>query len=208
MQSAPQRAERRKSRDAEFPGHACFTSAERAAAQARAICRNPNASIVTPLQRGSRARPSTVTPLQRARAAEATKEGRVFLLPRTPEELDARNRMLAAFQADGAGDDQSQNARAVHSALTLLDYATAEHRRTKTRIGRAGRNPLGVPRNCTRLRSGDVKPQYIPDLAFQVHLARASGLQIDEASIIISIRITSAARNWMFLASSRVRTRR
>jgi hypothetical protein len=32
--------------------------------------------------------------------------------------------------------------------------------------------------------SGEVKPQHIPDLAFQLHVARGSGLQIDEAGII------------------------
>ena len=32
--------------------------------------------------------------------------------------------------------------------------------------------------------SGDVKPQHIPDLAFQVHVTRGSGLPIDEVGII------------------------
>ena len=60
-------------------------------------------------------------PFVEANQALAIKEDGDLLLPRTPEELDARNRMLAAF-TPGQSGDSSGKARAAHSALTLPDY--------------------------------------------------------------------------------------
>jgi 2-polyprenyl-6-methoxyphenol hydroxylase-like FAD-dependent oxidoreductase len=62
-------------------------------------------------------------PFVEANQALAIKEDGNFLLSRTQEELDARNRMLAAFQPGQSGDDLNGKARAVHSALTLPDYS-------------------------------------------------------------------------------------
>ena len=63
-----------------------------------------------------------VRPFVEANQALAIKEKGDFFLPRTQEELDARNRMLASFEPGRSGDDLSRNARAVHSALALPDY--------------------------------------------------------------------------------------
>lgn len=63
-----------------------------------------------------------VRPFVEANQALAIKKAADFFLPRTQEELDARNRMLASFEPGRSGDDLSRNARVVHSALTLLDY--------------------------------------------------------------------------------------
>jgi len=49
--------------------------------------------------------------------------GGSFLLPRTPEELAARNRALVALESSGEGDLHSEQSRRVHSALRLPDYA-------------------------------------------------------------------------------------
>jgi hypothetical protein len=57
-----------------------------------------------------------------ASQALAINERGSFLLPRTQEELDARNRMLASFEPARSGDDLSLNAGTVHSAMTLPDY--------------------------------------------------------------------------------------
>lgn len=61
-------------------------------------------------------------PFVEANQALAIKQSGNFLLPRTQEELDARNRMLATFEPGAADNNQSQNARAVRGALTLPDY--------------------------------------------------------------------------------------
>ena len=62
-------------------------------------------------------------PFVEANQALAIKKGDDYFLPRTQEQLDARNRMLASFKPGGSGEDLSQSARAVHSALTLPEYA-------------------------------------------------------------------------------------
>lgn len=61
-------------------------------------------------------------PFVAANQALAIKESGNFLLPRTQEELAARNRMLAAFKSGQSGADSSAKTRAVHNALTLPDY--------------------------------------------------------------------------------------
>jgi 2-polyprenyl-6-methoxyphenol hydroxylase-like FAD-dependent oxidoreductase len=71
----------------------------------------------------------TLRPFVEANQALAIKEDGNFLLPRTQEELDARNRMLAAFEPRRSGADLSGKARAVHSALTLPDYGGELERR-------------------------------------------------------------------------------
>lgn len=65
----------------------------------------------------------TVRPFVEANQALAIKaNGDDLLLPRTSEELIARNRKLAAFKPGRSADDLSGRARAAHSALTLPDY--------------------------------------------------------------------------------------
>jgi 2-polyprenyl-6-methoxyphenol hydroxylase-like FAD-dependent oxidoreductase len=69
-------------------------------------------------------------PFVEANQALAIKaDGEDLLLPRTPEELDARNRKLAAIKPGRSADELSGKARAVHSALTLPDYDQALQRR-------------------------------------------------------------------------------
>jgi len=64
-------------------------------------------------------------PFVEANQALAIKEeGEDSFLPRTQDELDARNRMLAALRDSGRPPaDQGAKARAVHNGLTLPDYA-------------------------------------------------------------------------------------
>ncbi len=64
-----------------------------------------------------------VRPFVEANQALAIKKDGNYFLPRTQEELDARDRMLAAFKPGGSGEDLSRSARAVHSALTLPEYS-------------------------------------------------------------------------------------
>ena len=65
---------------------------------------------------------STITRRQ-ATAGLVTIGASSFLLPRTPEELAARNRALVALESSGEGDLHSEQSRRVHSALRLPDYA-------------------------------------------------------------------------------------
>jgi 2-polyprenyl-6-methoxyphenol hydroxylase-like FAD-dependent oxidoreductase len=52
--------------------------------------------------------------------------GRGFLLPRTPEELDARNQALVAAQSSGQKTElRRDTSRLVHSSLCLPDYGHA-----------------------------------------------------------------------------------
>ena len=67
-------------------------------------------------------------PFVEANQALAIKESGNFLLPRNQQELDARNRMLAAFEPGRSGDEPSRHARAVHRALTLPDYSRVPER--------------------------------------------------------------------------------
>jgi 2-polyprenyl-6-methoxyphenol hydroxylase-like FAD-dependent oxidoreductase len=48
--------------------------------------------------------------------------GRSVLLPRTPEELDARNRALAAMQSSGEAELNGEQSRRVHSSLRLPPF--------------------------------------------------------------------------------------
>lgn len=62
-------------------------------------------------------------PFVEANQALAIKDDVDVLVPRTREELEARNRMLAAVAAGQVGgSDLSADARSVHNALTLPDY--------------------------------------------------------------------------------------
>ena len=63
-----------------------------------------------------------VRPFVEANQALATREGGSFFLPRTQEQVDARNRMLAAFQDGDAAQALNSHSREVHSALRLPDY--------------------------------------------------------------------------------------
>jgi 2-polyprenyl-6-methoxyphenol hydroxylase-like FAD-dependent oxidoreductase len=64
-----------------------------------------------------------VRPFVEANQTLAIKEDCNFLLPRTQEELEARNQMLASLEAGRSGDGLSKKARAVHSSLTLPGYS-------------------------------------------------------------------------------------
>jgi 2-polyprenyl-6-methoxyphenol hydroxylase-like FAD-dependent oxidoreductase len=61
-------------------------------------------------------------PFNEANQALAARGGGL-LLPRTPEELDARNRVLVALQSSGAAGSHGEQSRRVHSSLRLPDYA-------------------------------------------------------------------------------------
>ncbi|HET6608913.1 MAG TPA: hypothetical protein VFG62_19720 [Rhodopila sp.] len=81
-------------------------------------------------------------PFVEANQALAIKTGNNFLLPRTQEELDARNRMLAEFEPGQTGDDMSQNARVVHNALTLPDYSRNLEQGAPYRFSHHGDRPV------------------------------------------------------------------
>jgi 2-polyprenyl-6-methoxyphenol hydroxylase-like FAD-dependent oxidoreductase len=83
-----------------------------------------------------------VRPFVEANQALAIKEDGSFFLPRTQEDLDARNRMLASFDPGRSGDDLSRNARAVHSALTLPDYGRELKRSGPHRSSYPGHRPV------------------------------------------------------------------
>lgn len=63
-----------------------------------------------------------VRPFAEANQALAIKEDGDLILPRTPQELEARNRLLAELAAGKPIEEVSGKARAAHSALTLPDY--------------------------------------------------------------------------------------
>jgi 2-polyprenyl-6-methoxyphenol hydroxylase-like FAD-dependent oxidoreductase len=78
----------------------------------------------------------TLRPFVEANQALAIKaDGEDLLLPRTPEELVARNRKLAAFKPSRSSNDVSPEARAAHSALTPPDYDRMLVRRGAHRFG-------------------------------------------------------------------------
>jgi 2-polyprenyl-6-methoxyphenol hydroxylase-like FAD-dependent oxidoreductase len=65
----------------------------------------------------------TLRPFVEANQALAIKaDGEDLLLPRTPEELEARNCKLAAFKPGRSAGNLGDKARSAHSALTLRDY--------------------------------------------------------------------------------------
>jgi 2-polyprenyl-6-methoxyphenol hydroxylase-like FAD-dependent oxidoreductase len=61
-------------------------------------------------------------PYIEANQALATRKGGTLLMPRTQEELDARNAALVAMQHSGEAAPSSERARHAHHALTLPDY--------------------------------------------------------------------------------------
>ncbi len=63
-----------------------------------------------------------VRPFVEANQALATREAGSLLLPRTREQLETRNRMLASLQDGHAAKAFSGHAREVHSSLRLPDY--------------------------------------------------------------------------------------
>lgn len=81
-------------------------------------------------------------PFVEANQALAIKGRGDLFLPRTQEELDARNRMLASFKAGRSGDDLNRHARAVHSALTLPDYSRELERSGPARPSSHGDRPI------------------------------------------------------------------
>jgi 2-polyprenyl-6-methoxyphenol hydroxylase-like FAD-dependent oxidoreductase len=60
-------------------------------------------------------------PFMAANQALASRKGGSLLMPRTQEELDARNATLAAMQ-DSGKTSHGDHASRVHNALTLPDY--------------------------------------------------------------------------------------
>ncbi|WP_222105722.1 FAD-dependent monooxygenase [Paraburkholderia sp. BCC1885] len=60
-------------------------------------------------------------PFMEAKQALASKKGGSLLMPRTQEELDARNSTLAAMQQSGE-TSRGDHAGQVHNSLTLPDY--------------------------------------------------------------------------------------
>jgi 2-polyprenyl-6-methoxyphenol hydroxylase-like FAD-dependent oxidoreductase len=65
-----------------------------------------------------------VRPFVEANQALATREAGSLLLPRTQEQLEARNRMLASLRHVDPAQALSGQAREVHSSLRLPDYPT------------------------------------------------------------------------------------
>ncbi|WP_213773069.1 FAD-dependent monooxygenase [Bradyrhizobium sp. dw_78] len=63
-----------------------------------------------------------IRPFIEANQALATRGGGL-LLPRTPEELDARNRAFTAARSSGEAELRGETSRLVHSSLQLPDYA-------------------------------------------------------------------------------------
>jgi 2-polyprenyl-6-methoxyphenol hydroxylase-like FAD-dependent oxidoreductase len=61
-------------------------------------------------------------PFMEANQALASRKGGSLLMPRTQEELDARNATLAAMQTSGAAASHGERSSQVHSSLRLPDY--------------------------------------------------------------------------------------
>ncbi|WP_158813197.1 FAD-dependent monooxygenase [Methylocapsa sp. S129] len=66
-------------------------------------------------------------PFMEANQALASREGGSLLMPRTPEELDARNATLAAMQASGEAPSHSEGSGQAHNSLRLPDYVSWLH---------------------------------------------------------------------------------
>jgi 2-polyprenyl-6-methoxyphenol hydroxylase-like FAD-dependent oxidoreductase len=62
-------------------------------------------------------------PFMETNQALALRKGGSLLMPRTQEELDARNAALAAMQASEKAPSRAEQSRDVHNALMLPDYA-------------------------------------------------------------------------------------
>jgi len=61
-------------------------------------------------------------PFMEANQALALREGGSLLMPRTQEELDARNAALAAMMASGKAVAHAEHSSAAHNALNLPNY--------------------------------------------------------------------------------------
>jgi 2-polyprenyl-6-methoxyphenol hydroxylase-like FAD-dependent oxidoreductase len=66
-------------------------------------------------------------PFMEANQAVASRKGGTLLMPRTQEELDARNATLAAMQTSGKAPSYSEHSRQVHNSLELPDYTMWLH---------------------------------------------------------------------------------
>ncbi|WP_421916843.1 FAD-dependent monooxygenase [Mesorhizobium sp.] len=62
-------------------------------------------------------------PFMESNQALASREGGTLLMPRTQQELDARNAALAAMQTLGNAPSYSEHSRQVHNSLRLPDYS-------------------------------------------------------------------------------------
>ena len=63
-----------------------------------------------------------VRPFMESNQALASRKGGTLLMPRTREELDARNATLAAMETSGKAPSYSEHSRQVHNSLRLPDY--------------------------------------------------------------------------------------
>jgi len=66
-------------------------------------------------------------PFMEANQALASRKGGSLLMPRTQEELDARNAMLAAMQTSGKAPSHGDHSRQVYNSLKLPDYSRWLH---------------------------------------------------------------------------------
>jgi 2-polyprenyl-6-methoxyphenol hydroxylase-like FAD-dependent oxidoreductase len=71
-------------------------------------------------------------PFVEANQTLANREGGSLLMPRTQQELDARNAALAAMQASGEAPTYSEHSRQAHNALKLPDYTRWLHEEHRT----------------------------------------------------------------------------
>lgn len=66
-------------------------------------------------------------PFMEANQALALRKGGSLLMPRTQEELDARNAALAAMQASRKAPSRAEQSSQVHNSLRLPDYTRWLH---------------------------------------------------------------------------------
>jgi 2-polyprenyl-6-methoxyphenol hydroxylase-like FAD-dependent oxidoreductase len=67
-------------------------------------------------------------PFMEANQALASRKGGSLLMPRTQQELDARNATLAAMQTSGEAPSRGERTRQVHNSLSLPDYSRWLHK--------------------------------------------------------------------------------
>jgi 2-polyprenyl-6-methoxyphenol hydroxylase-like FAD-dependent oxidoreductase len=71
-------------------------------------------------------------PFMEANQALASQKGGSLLMPRTQQELDARNAALAAMQDSGKAPPRAEQSRHVHNSLKLPDYTRWLHEERRT----------------------------------------------------------------------------
>jgi len=73
-----------------------------------------------------------VRPFMEANQALALRTGGSLLMPRTQQDLDARNAALAAMQASGTASPRAEQSGEVHNSLRLPDYTRWPHEGYRT----------------------------------------------------------------------------